>query len=169
MFSQQEVGQLGAPLLAQSEEVELGDLFLTSNLPSRMETEASTTSQSMMTSGPMSNLYIRRVVYSALGIRTMADILPEPLHMIVHSGKLSIAFFLGGYVLIVGLWLPFWIFSFLVGEIGVYCSVVLSIFMIGRGIIRMIAFPGSSSVSPVWVHWPLAHEHGTYVSILTIP
>ena len=144
MFSPQEE-ELGAPLLAHSEEGQLGDLLLRSNLP-RMETE-SNSSQSMMTSRLMPNEGIRRVVYWALGVRTMADVLPEPLQMIVNSGKLSVAFFLGGYSVILALWFPFWIFTFFVGELGVYCLLLLAVFMVGRGIIRMIAFPGSSSVS----------------------
>jgi hypothetical protein len=67
--------------------------------------------------------------------------------MIVNSGKLSVAFFLAGYLVMVALCFPFWILSLLVGEIGNYCLLVVVVFMVGRGIIRMIAFPGSSSVS----------------------
>ena len=144
MFSLQEE-ELGAPLLARSEEGQLGDLLLSTNLP-RMETE-SASSQTIMASGLMSNAGIRRVVYWALGVRTVTDVLPEPLQMIANSGKLSAAFFLGGYFVILAVWFPFWIFTFFVGELGVYCLLLVAIFMVGRGIIRMIAFPGSSSVS----------------------
>jgi len=144
VFSPQEE-ELGAPLLTHSEEGQLGDLLLSSNLP-RMETE-SDSSQTMMPSGLMANEGIRRVVYWALGVRTMADVLPEPLQMIINSGKLLAAFFLGGYSVILALWFPFWIFTFFVGELGVYCLLLVAVFMVGRGIIRMIAFPGSSSVS----------------------
>lgn len=149
MISQDENEALGAPLLRSEEEVdEFGDLLFTSNL--RMETTESAHSNSMMmSSGPMTNPSIRRGVFWALGVRTMADALPGPLQMVVNSGKMSAAVFLGGYVVLIALWLPFWIFSFIVTEWGIYLMAAGTIVLVGRGIIRMIAFPGSSNVSTI--------------------
>jgi hypothetical protein len=135
--------ELGAPLLAHEDE--LGDLTLASNIP-RMETDSSSP-QTIMTSGPMSNATIRRFIQWALGVRTLADVLPGPLQVVVNSGKISVAFFVGGYFVMVALWFPFWMFSFVVGETGIYCLIFAAVITVGRGIIRMIAFPGSSSVS----------------------
>ncbi len=77
---------------------------------------------------------------SCLRIRTVADVLPFQ----GWNGKLSILFFLGGQIMLFAIWLPFWIFSFLVGEMGVYLGCVAMVVVIGRGVLRMIAFPGSS-------------------------
>lgn len=148
VFLQQEE-ELGAPLLEGEEDDDSGDLFLTSNIP-RMETEAPSSSHqhtSIMSSGPMAHPSVRRAIYWALGVRTVADALPELLHIVVNSGKLSIAFFLGGYFVLVALWFPFWLFSFVIGEKGIYTMMIGAVFLIGRGVIRMIAFPGSSNVS----------------------
>lgn len=90
---------------------------------------------------------VRRVVFWAIGIRTLADVLPAPLQLVVNSGKMSAIVFVGTYLFLIGLWLPFWLLSFVLTEWGVYLLVIGAIFLIGRGIIRMIAFPGSSNVS----------------------
>jgi hypothetical protein len=151
VISQDESEALGEPLLRSEEEVdEFGDLLLSSNL--RMETSASSANysdSSMLSSGPMANAGIRRGVFWALGVRTMADALPGPLQMVVNSGKMSAAVFLGGYAVLIALWLPFWLFSFIVSEGGIYLMALGTVFMVGRGIIRMIAFPGSSNVRTV--------------------
>jgi len=156
VISQNENEELGAPLLRSGEEEdddEFGDLLFSSNL--RMEPTASANnnpSDNMLSSGPMQNPRVRRGVFLALGVRTMADALPGPLQLVVNSGKMSVAFFLGGYLLLIALWLPFWLLSFLVSEWGVYGMFVCVVFLVGRGIIRMIAFPGSSNVSKLWKH-----------------
>lgn len=134
----------------EEEADELGDLLFSSNL--RMETSSpanhhSSDNMMLLSSGPMQNPGIRRGVFWALGVRTMADGLPAPLHMVVNSGKMSTAVFLGGYMVLIGLWLPFWLLSFILTEWGVYGTLVSAVFLVGRGIIRMIAFPGSSNVS----------------------
>jgi hypothetical protein len=77
-------------------------------------------------------------------IRTLADALPFLFDPIVSSGKWSFPIFLGGYLLFVLLWLPFWGLSFVVSEWGVYTIAVMTVFMVGRAVIRLIAFPGSS-------------------------
>lgn len=77
----------------------------------------------------------------------MADALPGPLQYVVNSGKMSLVVFFAFHFALAVLWLPFWLCSLVVSEIGVYLLSVALIYLIGRGIIRMIAFPGSSSVS----------------------
>lgn len=108
-------------------------------------------SMMMMMGGPSSSASsshgrrsVRGSIASCLHIRTMADALPSILKPIVTNGKLSIAFFLGAQIVLFLSWLPFWICSFLVGETGVYFTCVATIVVVGRGILRMIAFPGSS-------------------------
>jgi hypothetical protein len=94
--------------------------------------------------GGPNNTIVRGTIAYFLQIRTLADALPPILQPIVMSGKWSVAFFFGGYLLFVLLWLPFWLFSFVVSEWGIYALAVMTVFMIGRAIIRLIAFPGSS-------------------------
>jgi hypothetical protein len=98
----------------------------------------------LLSSGPMSNAGVRRAVFFILQLRTAADILPTILQVIVTSGKLSGVVFLGVYAIFIALWFPFWLLSFLISEWGVYSLAILVVFLAGRAIIRMIAFPGSS-------------------------
>lgn len=87
----------------------------------------------------------RRLLYRFAQIPTVADTLPSVVQMITTSGKWSGMAFLGLYLALVLVWLPFWLFSLLVTEFGVYALTVATIFYLGRCIIRMIAFPGASS------------------------
>eukprot|EP00536_Pseudo-nitzschia_multiseries_P013503 jgi/Psemu1/261464/estExt_Genewise1Plus.C_5790005 len=98
----------------------------------------------MMAASGHSRQSVRGMIAGCLRIRTLADALPTILQPLVSSGKMSIVVFMGGQLLLLALWLPFWILSFVVSEVGVYVTVVCSIFLAGRAIIRMIAFPGSS-------------------------
>jgi hypothetical protein len=139
--SQEDSEALETPLL-RSEVDEFGDQLSTL----RMETTASAGSDSIMFSaGPMANPSVRRVVYRLLQVRTTADALPSVFQVITTSGKLSAVGFLAGYIIFVALWFPFWLLSFVVSEWGVYAMVVATIFLVGRAVIRMIAFPGSSA------------------------
>ena len=90
------------------------------------------------------NPIVRGTIAQCLRIRTMADALPSMLQLVVANGKMSLLFFVGGQIVLFGMWVPFWIFSFLVTEAGVYLAVVATIALVGRAILRMIAFPGSS-------------------------
>jgi hypothetical protein len=135
---------LGEPLL-RSEVDEFGDQ-LSAGL-SRMETApagGSDTSNIMLSAGPMTNPGVRYAVFWLLQLRTAADALPSIFEAIVTSGKLSGLAFIGIYGLFVALWIPFWLLSFMITEWGVYAMVVGLVFLIGRSIIRLIAFPGSS-------------------------
>ena len=148
MISQEDSEELAAPLLRSDEVDEFGEQLVSSHL--RMQTSQSPVNSSdtmAFSRGPMSNPRVRRNIYWALGIRTMADALPGPMQMVVNGGKMSVLVFLGGYLIFVALSLPFWLLSFLVTEWGVYALGGGCVFLLGRGIIRMIAFPGSSSVS----------------------
>jgi len=108
---------------------------------SSMMMASTTTGHSSSSSSAM----IRGTIASCLRIRTLSDALPSLLQPLVSNGKMSVVFFLGGQLLLLVLWIPFWILSFpLVSEGGVYCAVVVTIVVVGRAIIRMIAFPGSS-------------------------
>mmetsp|Transcript_18788 Transcript_18788/g.54297 ORF Transcript_18788/g.54297 Transcript_18788/m.54297 type:complete len:1068 (-) Transcript_18788:77-3280(-) len=62
---------------------------------------------------------------------------------LIHA-RLSALGLLGGTLGLLALYMPFWLLSLLVTEIGVYALVVLSVFKIGRSIVRLIAFPGST-------------------------
>ena len=154
MYSQDRE-ELASPLLlgARSEvDDEFGEEQL-SNTGIRMETTPSSSVTSptassesaMLSSGPMSNAGVRRVVYWFVQKRTLSDALPTPLQMITNNGKMSLVVFLGGYIFFIALWLPFWLLSFVTSEWGIYVLFFVSVFMIGRSIIRLIAFPGSSN------------------------
>mmetsp|Transcript_87929 Transcript_87929/g.179375 ORF Transcript_87929/g.179375 Transcript_87929/m.179375 type:complete len:963 (-) Transcript_87929:489-3377(-) len=87
---------------------------------------------------------IRGTIAWCLRIRTLADALPAILQPVVSNGRMSVLVFFGGQFLLFLFWLPFWILSFVVSELGVYITAMCAIFLAGRAIIRMIAFPGSS-------------------------
>eukprot|EP00934_Nitzschia_sp_Nitz4_P003370 Nitzschia sp. Nitz4//scaffold76_size158648//79575//82649//NITZ4_002549-RA/size158648-augustus-gene-0.135-mRNA-1//1//CDS//3329557854//3360//frame0 len=105
----------------------------------------SSSTGTMMSVWPMSSPTARRVVYWGLGVRSVADALPGVLGAVVNSGKLSILVYFASNVIIMILWVPLWLLSFVVSEWGVYGCLVALVFMIGRAIIRMIALPGASS------------------------
>ena len=80
-----------------------------------------------------------------LFIHTAADRLPPVLHAVVTSPRLAI----GGVlvfcsVLNLTIILPCYIASLVVTEIGLYLSILISIWCIGRWVIRLLAFPGST-------------------------
>jgi len=79
-----------------------------------------------------------------LGTRTAADRLPPILHAVATGGWVTALAFLGLYVALLLLWLPFWLLSFVATEVGVYALAVMSVFFVGRSVIRLIAFPGAS-------------------------
>mmetsp|Transcript_18209 Transcript_18209/g.45240 ORF Transcript_18209/g.45240 Transcript_18209/m.45240 type:complete len:908 (-) Transcript_18209:113-2836(-) len=87
---------------------------------------------------------VRGTIASCLRIRTVADVLPPILKPVVANGKLSILFFMAGQMILFILWLPFWMCSFVASEAGVYLGCMVTIVLVGRGVLRMIAFPGSS-------------------------
>lgn len=94
----------------------------------------------MVTHRQMENGITARI----LGIPCLADKLPAPVKMITSNGKLAAMGTLAFSTVLCGITFPFWALSKLISEIGVYCLLLGLIFIIGRGIIRMIAFPGAS-------------------------
>jgi len=161
LTEEEEAEALATPLLAPepSEVDEFGAQLLQSlhsRNTNRMESNSSAGESSdnnfnmsnmspmMMATSGQSNPVMKGMIASCLRMRTIADALPTILQPLVASGKTSFVVFLGGQLLLLALWLPFWIMSFVVSEVGVYAAVVSSVFLAGRAIIRMIAFPGSS-------------------------
>jgi hypothetical protein len=84
------------------------------------------------------------MLYRLVSIRCVADCLPLVFYTVVTNGKIAVATLLGAYLIVISLWMPFWLLSFVVTEWGVYAAAVGVIFLIGRSIIRLIAFPGAS-------------------------
>jgi len=86
----------------------------------------------------------RRTLYGLLRIKTAADRLPFVFLFIVTHGKMAVPAFLIGYIFLCCLWLPVWGLSLVVSEYGVYVLAVGTVYFLGRVIIRLLAFPGSS-------------------------
>lgn len=156
MFSPEEDGEiLAAPLLGGEGNFEGESDNGVLGLHQNMETTPGTSSTSaspadmILSSGPLANPVVRRAVYWALGVRTMADILPSAMMTVLHSGKFSVLVFVAVHLILLSLWLPFWVLSFALSETGVYALAVGVVFLVGRGIVRMIALPGASSVSSI--------------------
>jgi len=156
---EEEAEALATPLLATepSEVDEFGAHLLeslNSRSKNRMENNSSVVDNNFNSSNNMSPMMVatsghsssvaRGTISRCLKIRTLADVLPTILQPVIASGKMSIFVFMGGQLLLFVLWLPFWFLSLVVSEVGVYIIAVCSIFAVGRAIIRMIAFPGSS-------------------------
>ena len=153
---------LGAPLLQDDDEQDetnhnhLGDLLLSSNHNTNSSSyppeysststysynnNSSTMSMTMMTAGAAQHPWVRR----ALQMRTAADALPEILSVVVTSGaKLSVLGLLGLYLMGLAVWIPIWLLSFVTTELGIYALAVGVVYLVGRSIIRLIAFPGAS-------------------------
>mmetsp|Transcript_31650 Transcript_31650/g.46946 ORF Transcript_31650/g.46946 Transcript_31650/m.46946 type:complete len:965 (-) Transcript_31650:147-3041(-) len=101
-----------------------------------------TTTGSLPTWIPFS---LRRSIYRVVSYPTLADKIPFfVLQAIVSNGKWAFPILLGVCAAFALLWLPFWLLSFLITEFGVYAILIGTVFFIGRVIIRLLAFPGSS-------------------------
>mmetsp|Transcript_7798 Transcript_7798/g.18794 ORF Transcript_7798/g.18794 Transcript_7798/m.18794 type:complete len:912 (+) Transcript_7798:200-2935(+) len=90
--------------------------------------------------GPM-----KMIAHRLLQTKTVADVLPGSFQVILTSGKMSGMVFVGASLAFLGIWFPIYLFSRLVGEKGIYALTVGTIFMVGRSIIRLLAFPGSTN------------------------
>jgi hypothetical protein len=88
--------------------------------------------------------WLRGCVMRCAHMKTMADSLPSVFHTIVTEGKMTAMVTVGVYLVFLSLWLPFWLLSFVVTEWGVYALAVATVFLLGRSVLRMIAFPGAS-------------------------
>ena len=152
--NKEECEALETPLLrSEVDEAAVGTHYLTS-FSSRMEAAPGAagssdividSDQTMMSTGPMNHPFVRRGVMWLLQVRTAADVLPTIFQALATSGKWSAIGLIGFYLFFVSLWLPFWLFSFVVSEWGIYTLAFFTVFLVGRAIIRLIAFPGSSA------------------------
>ena len=98
----------------------------------------------LYSSGP-SEGGMKMMVYRLIQTKTVADVLPGVFQVILTSGKTSGMVFVGAYLAFLGIWFPIYLFSRLVGEKGIYALTVATIFTVGRSIIRLLAFPGSTN------------------------
>lgn len=107
---------------------------------------STSTSVSSLTSARVSLRSARRVLARyVLPKRTLKDkILPHFVTTYLPPGIGTI----GGVVVVQfvawSLWLPVWACTWLMGEVGIYLGFLLLVFLIGRTILRSIAFPGAS-------------------------
>lgn len=86
-----------------------------------------------------------RCLNAVLNIRTFGDSLWFPFDVITSNPKVSILSALGSWIVLDLFTLPFWTIStFFVRESLIYITILLAVAFLGRFIIRMIAFPGSS-------------------------
>jgi hypothetical protein len=157
---QQQQQQLAAPLLDQdsgepSEEYcdEFGMTAGTSTMAAATAhnnnlTTATTTTTTTGVATPhrfaMAEHHHGGVLHRILFLRCAADVLPTMFYTIATNGKVALVALLGVYSLLLSLFVPFWLLSFVVTEWGVYALAVGIIFLIGRAIVRVIAFPGAS-------------------------
>ena len=103
---------------------------------------SSSSSSSTMTSyvGVVGQIIVHRL----LSIRYLSDDTPLIFYTILTNGKYAALGLLILYLIIILFWFPFWLLSFAIYEWGVYLCLIGTIFLIGRMIIRLIAFPGAS-------------------------
>jgi hypothetical protein len=94
----------------------------------------------LLSSSPL----VRDALLRTIAVRSAADRLPWIFSTIVTNGKMTAIATGGVYLAFLALWFPFWLLSFVVTEWGVYCLAVVTVFLVGRSIVRMIAFPGAS-------------------------
>ncbi|CAJ1940042.1 unnamed protein product [Cylindrotheca closterium] len=95
-------------------------------------------------SGPSEGV-MKMIAHKLLQTKTVADVLPGFFQVILTSGKMTGMAFVGAYLAFLGIWFPIYLFSRLVGEMGIYALTAGTIFMVGRSIIRLLAFPGSTN------------------------
>lgn len=78
--------------------------------------------------------------------KTAADAIPIPfVKIILDHAKLSALGLCLVYLIFLTTWSPLYLLSKVIGESGVYLSIVGFLFKIGRSVLRLIAFPGASS------------------------
>ena len=142
--SEHEVDQMGEQLLQTA--VDRGRMEISSSASPSTTRSMTADVTSLFSSVSMMNVpTVRRTMVRLLSSRSFIDVHFHPfLQASVTSGKMSVMVFVGVYLAILFLWLPFWLLAYLTGEVGVYTFSVVVIFMVGRSVIRMIAFPGSS-------------------------
>jgi hypothetical protein len=84
------------------------------------------------------------LAYRMISIRYLSDCMPLLFYTLLTNGKYVAIGLLSVYLMIISLWLPFWLLSYMISEWGVYMCMIGTVFLIGRTIIRLIAFPGAT-------------------------
>ena len=84
------------------------------------------------------------IVYRFVAMRCLADRLPWIFHSVVTNGKMAALAVLVINLTLIALWIPFWLLGKMVTEYGVYALVLSTLCLVGRSVLRLIAFPGSS-------------------------
>jgi hypothetical protein len=104
----------------------------------------STMTNSSTTNNNANATFGSSILYRFVSIRYISDCMPFVFYTILTNGKYTAFVLLSLYLLIISFWLPFWLISFVITEWGVYLAMIGSVYLIGRTIIRLIAFPGAS-------------------------
>ena len=125
---------------------------LAMDTPPTLENSSSSSNLEGISDSTMTN----RIITKLVSIKTLADALPPVLQFVVTNGKITSMCFLGVYFVIVLIWLPFRLLAYFITELGVYAFLILTIFFVGRCIIRLLAFPGSSSRVPAEIETEFA-------------
>lgn len=141
--SEDEAEFLAAPLL-RSESEDTDSSSIGNNNMMEVTTGNPNDDGPTYSSGPSGGV-IKMMGHKLLQTKTVADVLPSVCQVILTSGKMSGMVFVGAYLAFLGIWFPIYLFSRLVGEMGIYALTVGIIFMVGRSIIRLLAFPGSTN------------------------
>jgi hypothetical protein len=151
--------QLAAPLLDQEGSCEpafvdeyCDELSMTAGAPTMAAatahnnnpTKAMTTGATTPHRFAVAEYHHGGVLHRILFQRCAADVLPTMVYTIATNGKVALVALLGVYGSLLSLFVPFWLLSFVATEWGVYALAVGTIFLIGRAIVRVIAFPGAS-------------------------
>lgn len=144
-FPEEEDYEIASPLLGRNNQFNIADENETQRVGLDGVSAAGGT-----TSGNMDpRLIVRHPALRALAMRCAnmscaADALPSLFYFIVTEGKTTTIATVAAYFVFVALWLPFWLLSFVLTEWGVYALAIATVFLIGRSVLRMIAFPGAS-------------------------
>ena len=152
-FPQDEYNEIASPLLGRNNQFNIAEQHNNESDPQRAGFDgvsSTPTSGSAAPQGSMDpRLVLRHPILRGLALQCAnmscaADSLPTVFYYIVTEGKTTAVVTVGVYLLFVALWLPFWMLSFVLTEWGVYALAVVTVFGIGRSVLRMIAFPGAS-------------------------
>ena len=138
---------LSVPLLrsAEGEDAEEEEEFHTRPRYHRYSATMVTSTTTTTSTATSTASYVgQMILHRLLSIRYLSDGTPLIFYTILTNGKYAAIGVISIYLVIILFWLPFWLLSFVISEWGVYLCMIGTIFLIGRMIIRLIAFPGAS-------------------------
>ncbi|KAL7562790.1 hypothetical protein ACA910_019066 [Epithemia clementina (nom. ined.)] len=99
----------------------------------------------MASSSSSSNSFWQNLLHRAVLMPCAADVLPEtPWSLLLTNGKYTALVCVAVNLSLILLWFPVWCLSLILTELGIYVLTVGTVFLVGRNIIRFIAFPGAS-------------------------